>query len=59
MEDCKDQFQKEDPDKMREDIAKLRIKLVKKDEETPESDKETTGKVHKLALKLFETIGWF
>ena len=33
----------------------MREKLARKDEETPESIKETTGKVQKLALKLFET----
>ena len=55
MEECKDQLPKEDPDKIREDIAKLREKLAKKDEQIPESIKETTGKVQKLALKLFET----
>ena len=55
MEECKNQLPKEDPDKIRENIAKLREKLAKKDEQTPESIKETTGKVQKLALKLFET----
>ena len=55
MEECKNQLPKEDPGKIREDIAKLREKLAKKDEQTPESIKETTGEVQKLALKLFET----
>ena len=45
MEKYEVQLPKEVADMMREDFAKLREDLVRKDEETPESIKEATGEV--------------
>ena len=39
---------------MKENIAKLREKIANKENETPESIRESFGELQKLSLKLFE-----
>ncbi|KAJ8920431.1 hypothetical protein NQ315_005299 [Exocentrus adspersus] len=54
MEEYKDQLPKEECDKLREEIAKVREFLTKKDETDPEEIRKATSTLQQSSLKLFE-----
>uniref|UniRef100_A0A182FKC1 Uncharacterized protein n=2 Tax=Anopheles albimanus TaxID=7167 RepID=A0A182FKC1_ANOAL len=54
MEEFKDQLPKEECDKLREEIAKVREVLANKDEADPEEVRKTTSALQQSSLKLFE-----
>ncbi|XP_058061879.1 heat shock 70 kDa protein cognate 5 [Anopheles bellator] len=54
MEEFKDQLPKEECDKLREEIAKVREILANKDEADPEEVRKTTSALQQSSLKLFE-----
>lgn len=54
MDEFKDQLPKEECDKLREEIAKVRELLLKKDEADPEEIRKTTSALQQSSLKLFE-----
>ncbi|XP_025835266.1 heat shock 70 kDa protein cognate 5 [Agrilus planipennis] len=54
MEEFKDQLPKEECDKLREEIAKVKELLTNKDNVDPEEIRKTTGTLQQNSLKLFE-----
>lgn len=54
MEEFKDQLPKEECDKLREEIAKVREILANKEEADPEEVRKTTSALQQSSLKLFE-----
>ncbi|KAJ8959546.1 hypothetical protein NQ314_006283 [Rhamnusium bicolor] len=54
MEEYKDQLPKEECDKLREEIGKVREFLAKKDEADPEEVRKATSTLQQSSLKLFE-----
>ncbi|KAK7870364.1 hypothetical protein R5R35_000537 [Gryllus longicercus] len=54
MEEFKDQLPKEECDKLREEIVKVRDIVAKKDETDPEEIRKVTGALQQASLKLFE-----
>ncbi|CAH1373203.1 unnamed protein product [Tenebrio molitor] len=54
MEEYKDQLPKEECDKLKEEIGKVRELLAKKDEADPEEIRKVTGTLQQSSLKLFE-----
>lgn len=54
MDEFKDQLPKEECDKLREEIKKVRELLAKKDDSDPEEIRKTTGTLQQSSLKLFE-----
>lgn len=54
MEEYKDQLPKEECDKLKEEIAKVREFLTKKDEADPEEIRKATTTLQQSSLKLFE-----
>ncbi|KAF5299478.1 hypothetical protein FQR65_LT01059 [Abscondita terminalis] len=54
MEEFKEQLPKEECDKLREEIAKVRDLLAKKDDVDPEEIRKTTTALQQSSLKLFE-----
>lgn len=54
MEEFKDQLPKEECDKLREEIGKVKELLAKKDEADPEEIRKITGTLQQSSLKLFE-----
>jgi len=54
MEEFKDQLPKEECDKLREEITKVRDMLAKKDDMDPEEIRKTTSTLQQSSLKLFE-----
>lgn len=54
MEEFKDQLPKEECDKLREEIVKVRDIVAKKDESDPEEIRKVTGALQQASLKLFE-----
>lgn len=54
MEEYKDQLPKEECDKLKEEIAKVRELLSKKDETDPEEIRKATTTLQQSSLKLFE-----
>lgn len=54
MEEYKDQLPKEECDKMKEEIAKVREMLAKKDDVDPEEIRKVTSTLQQSSLKLFE-----
>lgn len=54
MEEYKDQLPKEECDKLKEEIAKVREILSKKDEADPEEIRKVTSTLQQSSLKLFE-----
>lgn len=54
MDEYKDQLPKEDCDKMREEIAKVRELLADKENADPEAVRKETGALQQSSLKLFE-----
>ncbi|KAF2880715.1 hypothetical protein ILUMI_25457 [Ignelater luminosus] len=54
MEEFKDQLPKEECDKLKEEIAKVRELLAKKDDADPEEIRKTTTTLQQSSLKLFE-----
>ncbi|CAO1403129.1 unnamed protein product [Diamesa hyperborea] len=54
MEEFKDQLPKEDCDKMREEITKVRELLADKENADPEAVRKETGSLQQSSLKLFE-----
>uniref|UniRef100_A0A182QMZ6 Heat shock 70 kDa protein cognate 5 n=1 Tax=Anopheles farauti TaxID=69004 RepID=A0A182QMZ6_9DIPT len=54
MEEFKDQLPKEECDKLREEITKVREILANKDEADPEEVRKTTSALQQSSLKLFE-----
>ena len=54
LEEYKDQVPKDEHEKIKEEIQKLRQMLASRDDHSPESIREAFGEVQKAALKLFE-----
>uniref|UniRef100_A0A1L8DU88 Putative heat shock protein cognate 5 n=2 Tax=Nyssomyia neivai TaxID=330878 RepID=A0A1L8DU88_9DIPT len=54
MEEFKDQLPKEECDKLREEITKVREMLANKDTTDPEEIRKSTGALQQASLKLFE-----
>lgn len=54
MEEYKDQLPKEECDKLREEITKVRELLADKDNADPEAVRKETGNLQQSSLKLFE-----
>lgn len=54
MEEFKDQLPKEECDKLREEITKVRELLANKDSADPEEIRKSTGALQQASLKLFE-----
>ncbi|KAG5882431.1 hypothetical protein JTB14_025237 [Gonioctena quinquepunctata] len=54
MEEYKDQLPKEECDKLKEEIAKVRELLAKKDDVDPEEIRKATSTLQQSSLKLFE-----
>lgn len=54
MEEYKDQLPKEECDKLREEISKVRNLLADKDNADPEAVRKETGALQQSSLKLFE-----
>ncbi|KAF5269373.1 hypothetical protein FQA39_LY08765 [Lamprigera yunnana] len=54
MEEFKEQLPKEECDKLKEEVAKVKELLVKKDEVDPEELRKTTSTLQQSSLKLFE-----
>lgn len=54
MEEYKDQLPKEECDKLKEEVSKVRELLSKKDEADPEEIRKATNTLQQSSLKLFE-----
>jgi len=54
MEEFKDQLPKDECDKLKEEITKVRELLAKKDDADPEEVRKTTASLQQSSLKLFE-----
>lgn len=54
MEEFKDQLPKEECDKLREEIVKVRDMLANKDNMDPEEIRKSTSALQQASLKLFE-----
>lgn len=54
MEEFKDQLPKEECDKLREEVVKVREMLANKDNADPEEVRKTVGNLQQASLKLFE-----
>lgn len=54
MEEFKDQLPKEECDKLREEIVKVRDMLINKDNLDPEEIRKATSTLQQASLKLFE-----
>lgn len=54
MEEFKDQLPKEECDKLREEIVKVRDMLANKDNTDPEEIRKSTSSLQQASLKLFE-----
>lgn len=54
MEEFKDQLPKEECDKLREEIVKVRDMLANKDNLDPEEIRKSTSSLQQASLKLFE-----
>lgn len=54
MEEFKDQLPKEECDKLREEIGKVKEMLAKKEDADPEEIRKVTSTLQQSSLKLFE-----